>query len=118
MKPLAILLFVFLPGLLEAGERLPLRVLMLSNQSERASDFERFLNRHFDKVVVTTHDNASWPLVKATDVVLLDWSQSETNSVNAKSPLGPRESWAKPTVLLGSAGHLLASPWEIIGGSG
>ena len=35
-----------------------------------------------------------------------------------KSPLGERRAWVKPTVLLGSAGHLLAAPWKVFGGSG
>ena len=35
-----------------------------------------------------------------------------------KSPLGERNRWGKPTVLLGSAGHLLAAPWSVFGGSG
>ena len=35
-----------------------------------------------------------------------------------KSPLGERSRWNTPTVLLGSAGHLLAAPWKVFGGSG
>jgi hypothetical protein len=36
----------------------------------------------------------------------------------AKSPLGKLEGWNRPTVLLGSAGLLLAGQWQNIGGAG
>ncbi|MBM3832082.1 MAG: hypothetical protein FJ403_02170 [Verrucomicrobia bacterium] len=44
------------------------------------------------------------------DVVLLDWPQSGNTEQERKqgSPLGPRASWNKPTVLLGSAGFNMA----------
>ena len=35
-----------------------------------------------------------------------------------KSPLGRRDEWEKPTVLLGSAGLHLAVAWKLKGGSG
>ena len=35
-----------------------------------------------------------------------------------KSPLGRRDEWEKPTVLLGSAGLNLAVAWKLKGGSG
>jgi hypothetical protein len=53
--------------------------------------------------------------------VLLDWSQSDVDlakMAELESPLGPREKWNTPTVLLGSAGLLLAAPWELIGSYG
>ena len=53
--------------------------------------------------------------------VLLDWSQSDVDlakMAEITSPLGPRDQWTKPTVLLGSAGLLLAGPWELIGSYG
>src|SRR6185436_8371345 len=50
----------------------------------------------------------------------LDWPQSEL-SREARiqgAPLGKREEWARPTVLLGSAGLNLAVAWKLKGGSG
>jgi hypothetical protein len=54
------------------------------------------------------------------DVVLLDWPQGpETREMSKlKSPLGKREEWRHPTVLLGSAGLNLAVSWKLKGGSG
>jgi hypothetical protein len=52
--------------------------------------------------------------------VLLDWPQSGTMRGNwlDGAPLGNREDWDKPTVLLGSAGLNLAVVWKLKGGSG
>ena len=56
----------------------------------------------------------------AFDVVLLDWPQGEETREMRKlrSPLGSRDEWEKPTVLLGSAGLNLAVAWKMKGGSG
>jgi len=54
-------------------------------------------------------------------VVLLDWPQSNSTREDWKrgrSPLGDRNAWTKPTVLLGSAGLNLAVVWKVRGGSG
>src|SRR5882724_5215469 len=54
------------------------------------------------------------------DVVLFDWPQGEETRDMRKlgSPLGQREHWNRPTVLLGSAGLNLAVAWKLKGGSG
>lgn len=103
-----------------AGEPpLPLRVLYLGNEgTPRSAQFVEFLRGQFADATAADRDTFDPAKAADADVVVLDWSQRDTNSENAVSPLGPRENWAKPTVLLGSAGHLLAAPWEIIGGSG
>jgi hypothetical protein len=49
---------------------------------------------------------------------VLDWSQRDPRTKPPTSPLGKREAWGKPTVLLDSAGHLLTGAWEVRGGSG
>jgi hypothetical protein len=69
---------------------------------------------------VTLADRERFDPAKAkdADVVLLDWSQHDTDVRKAKSPFGKLEDWQKPTVLLGSAGLLLAGQWQIIGGAG
>jgi hypothetical protein len=55
------------------------------------------------------------------DVVLLDWPQTGAGKGDfppKASPLGPRPSWTKPTVLLGSAGLHQAIVWQMKGGIG
>jgi hypothetical protein len=103
-----------------AGQpRLPLHVLYVGKaDSARATDFAGLLKDHFARVTVA--DRVGFDPTKAAgaDVVLLDWSQTETRSQEAESPFGKIEEWRKPTVLLGSAGLLLAGPWQIIGGAG
>jgi hypothetical protein len=103
-----------------AGEpRLPLKIMYLGNEgTPRAAQFVEFLRAQFERVEAADRDTFDPQTARDADVVLLDWSQRDTDSENAVSPLGPRENWSKPTVLVGSAGHLLAAPWEIIGGSG
>lgn len=98
---------------------LPLRVLYIGN---RAGEFEPLLKAHFTKVesVPLPHHAIQPELVKNFDVVLLDWPQSGTmrGAWLDGSPLGKREDWHKPTVLLGSAGLNLAVCWKLHGGSG
>jgi hypothetical protein len=113
-----------LPGVLAApaaaagGERLPLRVLYVGNDKARAADHAEFLRKLFERVTVAARDGFEPAAARDADVVLLDWSQSETEVTKARSPLGEPETWSKPTVLLGSAGLLLAGRWQIIGGAG
>jgi len=102
-----------------AGPLLPLRVLYLGNaKSPRAADYEAFLKRHFRRVTVAEREGFDPAAAKDADVVLLDWSQRDTEVSKAKSPFGKLEGWYRPTVLLGSAGLLLAGQWQVIGGAG
>lgn len=102
-----------------AEPRLPLRVVYLGNEGKpRAAQFVDFLRDRFEQVSGRNRADLDLKSVADFDVVLLDWSQRDAESEKAVSPLGPRDEWSKPTVLLGSAGHLLATPWEIIGGAG
>jgi len=101
-----------------------------NTDTDHGHSFAKFLGERF--VLVGAVDrNAFDPGSPAeVDVVVLDWSQRDlppnrllTNKPAAlesgvKSPLGERSRWTKPTVLLGSAGHLLAAPWKVFGGSG
>jgi hypothetical protein len=103
-----------------AGEPvLPLRVLYVGDaKSPRAGDFEQFLKGRFARAQAADRGRFDPAQAREADVVLLDWSQSETDVRQAASPFGPPEGWSKPTVLLGSAGLLLAGQWQIIGGAG
>jgi hypothetical protein len=101
-----------------------LAILYVGNEgTPRAQAFEEFLSSHFASVQVaerTTFDPAA---ADGFDVVLLDWSQMDKDvnlmgGTPPHSPLGPRDSWTTPTVLLGSAGLIMTGPWEIAGSYG
>ncbi len=101
-----------------AGEVvLPQRVLYIGHRSD---SFEPFLKRHFARVESVSCQ--TFRLAQATDfdVVLLDWPQGDATRADRlhSAPLGKREEWSKPTVLLGSAGLNLAVAWKLKGGSG
>ena len=103
----------------EPVARLDLRVLYVGNAgTPRGQAFADFLRRHCKAVDVAAREGFDPARAKTADVVLLDWSQSDPRTKPIQSPLGKREDWDKPTVLLGSAGHLLAGAWEVRGGSG
>ena len=95
----------------------PLRVLYVG---QRAEEFVPFLKIHFATVQAIERDGFQPKQANGFDVVLLDWPQSGTmrGAWLDGSPLGKREDWHKPTVLLGSAGLNLAVAWKLDGGSG
>lgn len=95
-----------------------LKVLYIG--AERTDHFVDFLAEHVQKVESTDRDSFKTSQADSFDVVLLDWPQSEkTREIRAESsPLGQRGQWAKPTVLLGSAGLNIAVAWQMQGGSG
>jgi hypothetical protein len=98
---------------------LPLRVLYVGNsKSPRAGHFARFLNKHFVKATVVDREAFQAQAARDTDVVIFDWSQSDGDLGKASIPLGRLEDWSKPTVLLNSAGLLVAGHWQLIGGAG
>jgi len=87
----------------------------------RTRDYVDFLKSEFTTVRAADRDHFDQKLVGDADVVLLDWSQSEVDLdhfATLASPIGPRDEWKAPTVLLGSAGLLLGVPWQLKGGFG
>ncbi len=107
----------------------PLRVLYVGNKDTgRGRAYAKFLGEKFTLVSASDRKTFDPGSVGDVDVVVLDWSQSDIEhkfvqkasefESDLKSPLGERSRWSKPTVLLGSAGHLLAAPWKVFGGSG
>jgi len=102
------------------AEKLPLRVLYLCRQNDdsRTASFENFLSEKFASCKTAKRDEFESKLLDGIDVVLLDLSQSERISREYESPIGPLEKWTTPTVLLGSAGLLIAKPWNVIGKAG
>ena len=101
-----------------AKELADLKVMYIGK--ERSGEFVPCLAEHVASVVAV--DRSAFDPADAADfdVVLLDWPQGEESEdmKNLVPPLGPREAWNRPTVLLGSAGLLLAVSWEARGGVG
>jgi hypothetical protein len=97
----------------------PLRVLYVGNRdSARGKEFAAFFKERFTKVDVADRAGFDPAQARDADVVVLDWSQQDKVPPRDVSPLGDRKRWSKPTVLLGSAGHLMAGPWQVSGGWG
>jgi hypothetical protein len=100
-------------------EPLPLRLLYVGNAgTPRGRAYAAFLGRRFARVAVAEREGFDPARARDADVVMLDWSQSDPRTKPLTAPLGKRAAWGKPTVLLGSAGHLVAGAWEVHGGSG
>ena len=105
-------------GWTHAAELAELKVLYVG--SERASDYATFLKGKVAMVESKSRESFQPKDAERFDVVLFDWPQGEATREmrKLKSPLGAREEWNKPTVLLGSAGLNLAVCWKLKGGSG
>jgi hypothetical protein len=88
--------------------------------SERAADYVNFLHGKVAQIEAKSRAQFNPADADPFDVVLFDWPQGEETREMRKlrSPLGARESWHKPTLLLGSAGLNLAVTWKLKGGSG
>lgn len=93
--------------------------------SPRAAAFVEFLEDRFGHVRALNREGLEPVEAARADVVLLDWDQQagvmkwfDDRSLVLEHPLGPRERWRTPTVLLGSAGLNTAAAWDVRGGSG
>ena len=115
------ILALLLVQLCPAVELRDLKVLYVGNAtSARAADFKAFLNTNVARVEVANRAGFDPSKASQFDVVLLEWSQSDSRGEfpPKKSPLGERNAWTKPTVLLGSAGLHMAIVWDVHGGFG
>jgi hypothetical protein len=101
-----------------ADELANLKVLYVG--TERASDYVNFLTGKVARIDSMMQSKFKPQDAVPFDVVLLDWPQSQENREMRQlvSPLGARNDWNKPTVLLGSAGLNLAVAWKLKGGIG
>ena len=121
MRIAALFLFAFATQVL-ATDLKKLSVLYVGDPgTPRAKAFTRFLETNVAQFEVIARKTFATSKAQRFDVVLLDWPQSETvrqEWEQGRSPLGDRDSWQKPTVLLGSAGLNLAVVWKVRGGSG
>ncbi len=99
-----------------------LKVLYIGDRdSARATHFQGFLKENVGKVEFAERKKFKPAEAQDFDVVLLDWPQSGSTQdewKSGRSPLGDRDAWNKPTVLLGSAGLNIAVVWKVRGGSG
>ncbi len=86
----------------------------------RAQQFTDFLKQNAGRFETAVRGAFKPNQAEGFDVVVLDWPQSVTarDERLKRSPIGDRETWTKPTVLLGSAGLNLAVVWKVRGGSG
>ena len=114
----ALMLGMIATATTDAKDLRELKVLYVG--SERTSDYLSFLSGKVAEIDAKSRADFKVSDAAAFDVVLLDWPQGEETREMRKlrSPLGRREEWGKPTVLLGSAGLNLAVSWKMKGGSG
>ncbi len=97
----------------------PLRVLYVGTEKkDRAAEFEKFLRKHFSGVKVADRVGFNVAAADNVDVVVFDWSQSNSSLESTKGPFGRLEDWTRPTVLLNHAGLLVARRWQVIGDAG
>lgn len=102
-----------------SGSPVSLHLLYVgSAKSSRGEAFAAFLKRHFAGAKVADRQGFDPAAARDADVVLFDWSQSDGDLAKTPVPLGRFEDWSKPTVLLNSAGLLVAGRWQVIGGAG
>lgn len=102
MKPaIALLVGLVLNGAVPGAELTGLKVLYVG--SERPSEYVEFLKGKVATVEARSRESFQPRDAARFDVVLFDWPQGEETREmrKLKSPLGTREGWNKPTVLLG-----------------
>ena len=120
MKALVLILLALLFQA-NAADLKKLSVLYIADgDAARTDAFKKFLETHVSKYQVTTREGFNPAKAQPFDVVLLDWHQGGNTQAEWKRPcpLGDREKWTKPTVLLGSAGLNVAVVWQVRGGGG
>ena len=104
-----------------AADLKDMKVLYLGEPgSRRAVEFQTCLRTNVARIQTASRREFDPDTAMAFDVVLLDWQQNSSGEIfpPKRSPFGPRRTWIKPTVLLGSAGLHMAVVWEVKGGSG
>src|SRR4051812_27229288 len=91
---------LFATTVTSARELSELKVLYVGN--ERTADYGNFLKSKVDEFAAKSRSEFKPSDAGAFDVVMLDWPQSpETREMRKlTSPLGAREAWNRPTVLL------------------
>jgi hypothetical protein len=103
-----------------AADLKKLSVLYIADGDDaRIEAFKKLLETHVGKYEITKRKGFDPAKAQSFDVVLFDWHQGNTQAEwKQPCPLGERNVWNKPTVLLGSAGLNVAVVWEVRGGGG
>lgn len=123
MKALILILLalIFQANATAAADLKKLSVLYIADGDDSRTDaFKKLLETHVAKYEITARKGFDPAKAQPFDVVLLDWHQDGDTQAEWKRPcpLGDRDKWAKPTVLLGSAGLNVAVVWQVRGGGG
>ena len=106
---------------IHASDLKSLSVLYIGDTgTPRAANFSNFIRTNVNKFESTARKGFNPAKAENFDVVVLDWPQGGDDGFrqNPTGPIGPREKWQKPMVLVGSAGLNLAVVWKVRGGSG
>ena len=104
-----------------ANELKSLSVLYIGDPgTPRAERFSSFIRTNVHKFESAARKDFDPSKAQNFDVVVMDWPQGGNDGFreNPAGPIGPREKWQKPMVLVGSAGLNLAVVWKVRGGSG
>ena len=113
------LVYLWVPRATAEEPLFPLRLLYIGNtKTPRPGHFADYLKKHFAQVTVADRDGFDVAAAQKVDVVLFDWGQQDSDMLKTAVPFGRLENWTKPTVLLNSAGLLVAGHWQLIGGAG
>jgi hypothetical protein len=126
-KSLSVLLLLILSfSTAIANELRDLRVAVIS--SDRIDAFVPFLKSQVASVESFKLDEFDPKRGSRFDVVLLDWQQASSFGsgtgdgfnylTEERCPLGERDAWDRPTVLIGSAGMRLSCKWAVRGSRG
>lgn len=122
MKALIVILLalVLQASTAAAADLKKLSVLYVADgDNTRTEAFRKLLETHVAKHEITARRGFNPAKAQPFDVVLFDWHQENTQEEWKKPcPLGDRNAWNKPTVLLGSAGLNVAVVWQVRGGGG
>jgi hypothetical protein len=85
------------------------------HQERTRERVRKLLRAHFTDVTIADRTDFDPAMAKGADVVIFDWSQSDSNLESTKVPFGRFEEWTKPTVQVNHAGLLVAERWHVIG---
>jgi hypothetical protein len=105
-----------------ADDRISLRVLYCGDPgSEREADFKAFLEKYFTSVTVAEKPEFKEEQAKDSDVVIFDWTNVYKNGrmddekmsrLYKAIPILSKD-YARPTILIGQRGGLIANPLQL-----
>lgn len=124
----------FLLGTLDAADLKALKVALVTDDARpgRSQAFRDWLTPLVETFTVITYSKTESPdraTLSAHDVIILDWDQRALregdpdvswgdHAARFPNPLGQREAWNMPTVLVGSSGLMVGFSWAVAGNRG